>query len=162
MNLPLHGRTSCLGIDGSRCDRPIDRDSLFPFCQTCLAELRSRPQARLCAGAIIYDGAMRLVRIKCERDLLPNEQRLCRSCLDAEALRQSTEACPHCGQRMPASSSSSPSRDASREAPTGLHGRMELQERRPQQGRSSEPRQDFGRQAAYRQGYVPRFPRDDE
>lgn len=162
MNLPLHGRTSCLGINGSGCDRPIDRDSLFPFCQFCLAELRSRPQARACAGAVVYDWAMRLTRVKCERDLLPNEQRLCQSCQEAESSRLSTEACPHCGQRMPASFSSSPSRDAGPEAPTRLHGRMELQERRPQQGRSYGSRQDCGRQPAYRQDYVPRFPRDDE
>lgn len=108
---PPHRFLNCIGIDihGTRetCDRPIEKDSPYPFCAEHRAALETMPRKRMCAGATTYDNALRPGRIECKNLTGHEDERLCAGCRlvekqETERMRKLLrEQCPHCGQPMP-------------------------------------------------------------
>ena len=84
---------------------------MFPFCVDHLRELQSRERPRICAGAIVYDHAMREVRVECVERTGHKDEALCAGCRVKESVARQqrrwmlTQRCKECGQIVTSSSS---------------------------------------------------------
>lgn len=111
MNLPHHGRRTCIGLElhgvVEPCDAFVEDNSPFPFCAYHRAQIETMPRRRTCSGAIVYDAAMRPQRTECHNATGALDVALCAHCRVVEKREKerfraaSQDVCPTCGRSGP-------------------------------------------------------------
>ena len=129
MRLPPHRKSYCQGIHiygiEEPCGEEVEPGSIFPMCKAHRVRLQQLPRQRSCAGALVYDEAMRMTHIACNEATGHPEVRLCASCRIKEkkseerAHRELRTPCPTCGHLAPSRSAASTPQHGSRQAGGG-------------------------------------------